>query len=70
MFSVNAWGGRGVDTWSAPQATTENRIAALQELARGSGQTSGPRQGSVQVGTGASGPWSGAAPRRARGPWG
>lgn len=70
MFIINPLSGRGFDNWFSTHPNTENRIAALQELARESGQTSGPRQGSVQVGTGASGPWSGAAPRRAHGPWG
>jgi heat shock protein HtpX len=70
MFIINPLSGRGFDNWFSTHPNTENRIAALKELAREIGQSGGPRQsaGSVDLG---SGPWrSSAAPRRSRGPWG
>ena len=76
MFIINPLSGRGVDNWFSTHPNTENRIAELEEMARESGQTAGPRQ-SGQVDTGSRGPWSGPAPDEPRrssgassGPWG
>lgn len=72
MFIINPLSGRGVDNWFSTHPKTENRIAELEEMARESGQTAGPRQAG-QVDTGSRGPWSGPAPddpRRSSGPWG
>jgi heat shock protein HtpX len=67
MFIVNPLSGQGMDNLFATHPSTENRIAALQQLAaemgsrRGappvSGRTSPPRS-----------PWGGVSARR--GPWG
>jgi len=70
MFIINPLSGHGFDNWFSTHPNTENRIAALQEMARESGQTAGPRQDvSSDVG-----PWGAPGdplePRRARGPWG
>jgi len=74
MFIINPLSGRGFDNWFSTHPNTENRIAELQELARESGQTSGPRQSAAGVDAGlegTSGPWgSPAEPRRSHGPWG
>jgi heat shock protein HtpX len=63
LFIVNPLSGRGMDNLFATHPSTENRIAALMELARHMG-------GSAARSAGPSaprGPWSG---RRASGPWG
>jgi heat shock protein HtpX len=71
MFIINPLSGRGVDNWFSTHPNTENRIAALQEMANESGQTGGPRQTAPGAETG---PWGARdeppGPRRARGPWG
>ncbi len=69
MFIINPLSGRGLDNMFSTHPNTENRIAALQEMARESGQTDGPREGGNASPTG---PWSDAPaePRRAHGPWG
>jgi heat shock protein HtpX len=69
MFIINPLSGRGFDNMFSTHPNTENRIAALQELARESGQTDGPRDSALRAGAG---PWARAAsePRRRRGPWG
>ncbi len=68
MFIINPLSGRGLDNLFSTHPSTENRIAALQEMARESGQMDGPRQEDSRVDAG---PWgTPAAPRRARGPWG
>jgi heat shock protein HtpX len=70
MFIINPLSGRGMDNMFSTHPNTENRIAALQEMARESGQTDGPRQGDTA--TDNRGPWSDAPaePRRMHGPWG
>jgi heat shock protein HtpX len=72
MFIINPLSGRGFDNWFSTHPNTENRISALQELARESGRTQGPRQSAAQVDPGDfGGPWAASSqPRRARGPWG
>jgi heat shock protein HtpX len=73
MFIINPLSGRGVDNWFSTHPDTANRIAALQEMARMSGQTGGPRPSDSASGADA-GPWGSRGappePRRARGPWG
>jgi heat shock protein HtpX len=72
MFIVNPLSGRGMDNLFATHPSTENRIAALQELAREMGggggwqQPAPPRapQGSPQ------GPWNRGPASRPSGPWG
>jgi len=69
MFIINPLSGRGLDNMFSTHPDTANRIAALQEMARESGQTAGPREDGTAP---ESGPWSNAPsePRRMRGPWG
>jgi heat shock protein HtpX len=69
MFIINPLSGRGMDSMFSTHPNTENRIAALQEMAQEIGQTAGPREAGAPL---ESGPWSDAptAPRRMRGPWG
>jgi len=71
LFIINPLSGRGFDNWFSTHPNTENRITALQQLAREIGQTTGPRQ---ETSRHTSGPWAShgtsANPRRSRGPWG
>jgi len=69
MFIINPLSGRGFDNMFSTHPNTENRIAALEQMARESGQTVGPRESAPHVDAG---PWASAAsePRRRRGPWG
>ena len=65
MFIINPLTGQGMDNLFATHPSTENRIAALQQLAAELGG-----QGCMPMGGRSSpqrGPWGG-APRR--GPWG
>lgn len=66
MFIVNPLSGHGVDNLFATHPATENRIRALQELAR---QFGGAGVTMSAAPARSNGPWGGAAPRR-RGPWG
>ena len=66
MFIVNPLTGHGMDSLFATHPSTENRIAALQQLAAEMGG-----QGGAAVGGRATpprGPWGGGRARR--GPWG
>jgi heat shock protein HtpX len=72
MFIVNPLSGARMDNLFSTHPATENRIAALQELARRMGQSGGfdggySRQQAPP--TPAHGPWGGGS-RRAGGPWG
>ncbi|MFN3622986.1 MAG: zinc metalloprotease HtpX [Hyphomicrobium sp.] len=68
MFIINPLLGRGMDNLFSTHPNTENRIAALEALARQMGQTARPR-GETPPDDSFDGPWSG--PRSAsRGPWG
>jgi heat shock protein HtpX len=71
MFIINPLSGRGLDNMFSTHPNTENRIAALEEMARESGQTAGPRASEPDVDAG---PWAKSnaprEPRRMRGPWG
>jgi len=67
LFIINPLSGQGFDNWFSTHPSTENRIAALEEMARESGQI-GQASRSHEASSGAeTGPWD--APRT-RGPWG
>jgi heat shock protein HtpX len=72
MFIINPLNGHGFDNMFSTHPSTANRIAALQEMARESGQTAPPRNDEPHADAGQSGPWSSTTsePRRMRGPWG
>jgi heat shock protein HtpX len=68
MFIVNPLSGHGMDNLFSTHPSTENRIAALEQLAREMG-----RGGADAGWTGRqapTGPWGGTSGRRASGPWG
>jgi heat shock protein HtpX len=76
---VNPLSGQGFDNWFSTHPSTENRIAALEELAREMGQLGGSAsfdalagdRSTAGDGTPSEGPWSTpGTDRRARGPWG
>ncbi|MBN8986940.1 MAG: zinc metalloprotease HtpX [Rhizobiales bacterium] len=68
MFIINPLSGHGVDNLFTTHPATENRIAALQQLAAQMGARGGP----ASIGTGSNtprrGPWG--RPSAPRGPWG
>jgi heat shock protein HtpX len=66
LFIVNPLSGARMDNLFSTHPATENRIAALMELAREMGQGSFPGGGSSGTGP-RRGPWGGS---RASGPWG
>ncbi len=68
LFIVNPLSGMRMDNLFSTHPATENRIAALEELARSMGETRWPDRPSAQGGTPSHGPWGGAD--RRRGPWG
>jgi heat shock protein HtpX len=70
MFIINPLSGMRMDNLFSTHPATENRIAALQELARGMGGSPGASGPSGAWGgqRSASGPWGGGA--RRSGPWG
>jgi heat shock protein HtpX len=70
MFIVNPLTGHGMDNLFSTHPATENRIAALQELAQamGSGVAAPVRRGGAVLGGASTSPWGGGRPRR--GPWG
>jgi heat shock protein HtpX len=68
MFIINPLTGQGMDNLFSTHPNTENRIAALEAMARDTGQTMGPGGHDLDSG---SGPWN--APQQQRssgGPWG
>jgi heat shock protein HtpX len=75
MFIINPLSGQGMDNLFSTHPATQNRVAALQQLAgqMGGGGASFGRPSSSPRGA-APGPWSGRArgsgQPRARGPWG
>ena len=72
MFIINPLSGQGMDNLFSTHPNTENRIAALDEMAREMGQTIGPQSGGDGNVPGSDpGPWSQQAPssRDAGGPW-
>jgi heat shock protein HtpX len=70
MFIINPLSGRGLDNLFSTHPSTENRIAALQEMARESGQMDGPRNSRVDVGPWDAPPAARSARGPSRGPWG
>lgn len=70
LFIVNPLSGQRMDNLFSTHPNTENRIAALMELA-GRGGYGGPAQGPYSTGPQPSGPWGGSAQQGGnRGPWG
>jgi heat shock protein HtpX len=68
MFIINPLSGQGMDNLFATHPSTENRIAALEEMARESGERLGPRDEALSTD---SGPWNArTGGTRPRGPWG
>jgi heat shock protein HtpX len=65
LFIVNPLSGRGMDNLFSTHPATENRIAALEALAREIGASAPPQAGFAR--SAATNPWN-TAPRR--GPWG
>jgi heat shock protein HtpX len=68
LFIVNPLSGHGIDNLFATHPSTENRIAALQQLAAKLGTHDGTPLLTNEADDSARGPWSGPPP--ARGPWG
>ena len=67
LFIVNPLSGARMDNLFSTHPNVENRVAALQEIARGMGE-SGPSVGASED---SAGPWSAPQSRVAgRGPWG
>lgn len=65
MFIINPLSGRGMDNLFTTHPSTQNRIAALQQLARQmGGQAMAPAANAPSPGS----PWN--SPPRQRGPWG
>lgn len=69
LFIINPLSGRGMDNLFSTHPNTENRIAALEALARQMGQTSMPRGDAGGVDP-QGGPWSSGPRRSSGGPWG
>jgi heat shock protein HtpX len=81
MFIINPLSGRGMDNLFSTHPNTENRIAALQDIAREMGQTSrtgtnAPLPPFARPGRDSTdapetgGPWGGGQQERDKGPWG
>lgn len=76
LFIINPLSGRAMDNLFSTHPDTQNRIAALEQMAREWGAGDGPAAGqpprpSIAASTAGPGPWSVAASgRRRRGPWG
>ena len=70
LFIINPLHGERMDSLFSTHPNTENRIAALEEIAREMGQGGGPAQASSDE-PAESGPWSSRGPQRGdSGPWG
>jgi heat shock protein HtpX len=70
MFIINPLSGQGMDSLFSTHPNTENRIAALQEIAREMGQAGGDARPAAAT---AGGPWAGgggAGRGGSGGPWG
>jgi heat shock protein HtpX len=63
MFIINPLSGERMDNLFSTHPSTENRIAALKQIAAEGGATAEPAPETT-------GPWSGGQPRNNRGPWG
>ncbi|HVV41500.1 MAG TPA: zinc metalloprotease HtpX [Nitrobacter sp.] len=68
MFIINPLSGQGMDNLFATHPSTENRIAALQQLAGQSGGFAPMSTPSAVSGPAPHGPWN--RPQARRGPWG
>lgn len=68
MFIINPLSGARMDNLFSTHPATENRIAALQELARQMGATRQPAYARAPASAAPGGPWGGSSGRR--GPWG
>jgi heat shock protein HtpX len=66
MFIINPLSGHGVDNLFATHPSTQNRIAALRQLAAELGATAAPSVGANENYP-PRGPWG---PSSSRGPWG
>ncbi len=67
LFIINPLSGRGFDNWFSTHPSTENRIAALEEMAHEAGQGDDRASTSASPTSAAPGPWDAS---RSRGPWG
>ena len=68
MFIINPLSGQGMDNLFSTHPNTENRIAALEEIAREMGQAGTMASGTDQPA--GPGPWSTGVQRGGSGPWG
>jgi heat shock protein HtpX len=66
MFIINPLSGQGMDNLFSTHPNTENRIAALQEIAREMGQAGGAQPSAAAAG----GPWGGRQRDGGDDPWG
>ena len=66
LYIINPLTGGGMDNLFSTHPNTENRIAALEELARGMGRTDAPDAGRSTE----AGPWGGGEQAGEAGPWG
>ncbi|HEU5019999.1 MAG TPA: zinc metalloprotease HtpX [Pseudolabrys sp.] len=66
LFIVNPLSGARMDNLFSTHPATENRIAALEEIARASGASSRPSASAL----GGHGPWGAVSRDAGRGPWG
>src|ERR1051325_11119513 len=69
LFIVNPLSGRGMDNLFSTHPSTENRIAALDELSREMGLGSFEQAKGAAIPT-AAGPWDNGRRKAPRGPWG
>ncbi len=67
LFIINPLSGQGMDNLFSTHPNTENRIAALEEIAREMNQTGGAQGAEAAA---ASGPWGRGSQRGSGGPWG
>lgn len=67
LFIVNPLSGGGIDNLFSTHPATENRVAALYQLAQTMGVSARPRG---FLGQAEANPWAGPPPRGGRGPWG
>jgi heat shock protein HtpX len=67
LFIINPLSGQGFDNWFSTHPNTENRIAALEEMARESGQVGDAPNSRTTAPAADAGPWGAS---RVRGPWG
>ncbi len=67
LFIINPLSGQGFDNWFSTHPNTENRIAALEAMAREGGQVGDAPISRATAPAADAGPWGAS---RARGPWG